>query len=489
MDESSVQLGAGVVLQGRFELEESIGKGGMARVWRAVDRATGRRVAVKFLRMDTEEFQHLDLRERREAEREFRGRFRREAALLGQFVHPGITELIAQGMLGDLPYFVMRLVEGVTLHDFLKRQGALALPVALSCAVQVARALACAHAHLVVHRDLKPYNIMIAEDGTVVLLDFGIAKPLSGEATQYTRRGSTLGSGGYQAPEQILSRKVSTRSDIYSLGCVCYKMLTGRAPFISLEGSLRALQDLHLYAAPSPLRSRVAGVPAEVDDLVLRMLAKGQNERPDIDEVLAVLSPLTPSPGDPEPRPLTHPDLTLPFRRPGDGRPAERVRPPAKAVEEWLDRRMIERTCRTAREEIDEGDPGAAVGELAELAPRVRKEWGFRSALVRQVWNLAAEGLRIAGKCGAAAELYDGIAEDLVRGEGPKDRADRAVARLRAAECRLVDYDLGGALAVLADTEACAGELPPELAERVEAVRQELQLDVNERCDPPAGTS
>ncbi|GHF26647.1 hypothetical protein GCM10010218_04430 [Streptomyces mashuensis] len=485
MDEWSERPVAGVVLQGRYVLEETVAKSGMSEVWRAGDQTTGRFVAVKFLRMDSEDTHHLDAQERREVQRELLGRFRREALLLEQLAHPGIPEFYAQGSFAGRPYLVMQWVEGVTLHDFLKRHGALALPVAVAGAVQIARALAHAHAHSVVHRDVKPYNVMLADDGTVVLIDFGIAKPLTDEATRYTRPGSTLGSFGYQAPEQIQALKASTRTDSYSLGCVCYKMFTGRAPFISSQGSVHELQDQHLYAVPPPLLRFVPGLPVEVNDLVLRMLAKEQELRPGMDEVLAVLSPLAPSPGEPEPRPRFVPDLTMPFRSPEIDCSAQSVPPRLQAASEWLDRRMVDRLCRQAQEEIDRGDPAEAVRNLAEVAHRVRKEWGYSSRLVRQVWELAADGLRIAGGCREAAHLYDGIATDLVRGHEPRDRADRAVAQLRAAECRLVDYDIGGAMAILAGTAELLEELPAALADQVAEARKDLQIDVNERCASP----
>ncbi|MEU4083101.1 serine/threonine-protein kinase [Streptomyces aureus] len=487
MDAGSQGMRKGGVVGGRYRLAELIGKGGMAQVWRATDLVTGQDAAVKFLRPDSEDLQQLDTHERLAELDMLRARFRREGILLGRLNHPGIPELYDQGSHQSLPYLAMRLVTGVTLHKFLGRHAPLPLSVAVAVAVQTADALACAHTLPVVHRDLKPQNLMISEEGVVALLDFGIAKPLGMGVTQYTRHGSTLGSRGYQAPEQILEKEPTTRTDIYSFGCVCYELFAGRPPFV-MDGTKGLIeQHLHEDALPPSLYS--AAVPEALDQLVLDMLAKDPEERPTIDEVLEVLRPLAPRPGDPEPRPRPHPDPTAPLRHPQD-RPAER-RPQAPAAsascvgEEWLDVRAIEQLCDKAEQEIQEGDPDETVRHLAELADRARAEWGSRRPLVRRIWELAAEGLRLTGDCGGAARLYQGIAEELVHGDGPQERADRAVLRLRLAECRLAFGEIEAAIRVIEESGHIAAGLPGLLAARVEEVRREVDLDVTERLADP----
>ncbi|MEV5796601.1 serine/threonine-protein kinase [Streptomyces collinus] len=489
MDAGSQGMRKGELVGGRYRLAESIGKGGMAQVWRATDLIAGRDTAVKFLRPDSEDLQQLDTHERLAELDLLRARFRREGNLLGRLDHPSIPELYDQGSHQSMPYLVMRLVTGVTLHKFLGQHAPLPLSVAVSVAVQTADALACAHTLPVVHRDLKPQNIMISEEGVVSLLDFGIAKPLGIGVTQYTRHGSTLGSRGYQAPEQILEKEPTTRTDIYAFGCVCYELLTSRPPF-AMDGT-KGLIEQHLHQDPLPPSLYSAGVTEALDQLVLAMLAKDPEERPAVGEVLDVLNLLAPRPGDPEPRPRLHPDPTTPLRHPQD-RPAERrSQPPAASAsdgdEEWLDARAVERLCDKAEHEIQEGDPDETVRHLAALAGRARMEWGSRRPLVRRVWELAAEGLRLTGDCGAAARLYQGVALELVHGDGPQQRADRAVLRLRVAECRLAFGEIEAAIQTIEEAGRIAAGLPGLLATRVEDVRREVDLDVTERlADPDA---
>jgi serine/threonine protein kinase len=487
LDGTWEQVRTGEVLDGRYELDRPIGKGGMAEVWRATELATGRAVAVKFLRPDTEDLQQLDTRERLAEIETLRARFRREGALLAGLSHPGIPELYGRGTHRGLPYLAMRLVAGVTLHTLLKDHAPLILPAAVAVAAQVADALACAHQRPVVHRDLKPHNIMLSNDGVAVLIDFGIAKPLGANVTQYTRHGSTLGSRGYQAPEQILEREPTARTDVYALGCVYYRLFTGRAPFDA--DSTQLLNHHHLHDEPPAPGLHAAAIPPELDELVLRMLTKAPEGRPTIDEVRAVLSPMVPRPGDPAPRPRLHPDPTLPYRgpagAPSEPEPVAGHEQPSDEEDEWLDPQDIERLCHQARDELLDGSPDEAVRRLAELAPRVREEWGHRS-LVREVWLLAAEGLRLAGDCGGAAPLYDELAHRLVRGDTPHERAERAVLRLRAAECRLAFGEIAAALTVIDETRTLTATLPAAQASRVDQVCREVAVDVAERSSRKA---
>ncbi|WP_327393172.1 serine/threonine protein kinase [Streptomyces sp. NBC_01186] len=487
MDTGSQEIRTGEIVGGRYELAEPIGKGGMAQVWRARDPTEERDVAVKFLRPDAEDLSRLDTRERLEELDMLRARFRREATLLGRLDHPGIPELYGHGSHQGMPYFAMRLVSGSTLHRFLSRHAPLPLTVASAVAAQVADALVCAHTLPVVHRDLKPQNIMISEEGPTVLIDFGIAKPLSNGVTQYTRHGSTLGSRGYQAPEQILEKEPTARTDIYSFGCVCYELFTGRPPFVTDE--TKGLIEQHLRDDPLPPGLYAAGIPEALDSLILRMLAKDPERRPAIGEVLDSLHPLTPRPEDPEPRPTPHPDPTAPFRlpqiAPAERRPRVSVSTTPGRDGEWLDARSVERVCEEAECELVRGSPDAAARHLTELADRARAEWGSRRPLVRRVWELAAEGLRLSGDCGGAARLYQGIADDLIRGEEPQERADRMMLRLRVAECRLAFGEIEAAIGTVEDAGRVAAGLPTPLAGEVEDVRREVDLDITERLAGP----
>ncbi|MET9974705.1 serine/threonine-protein kinase [Streptomyces microflavus] len=487
MDADAYKPGAGDLIDGRYELREPLGKGGMAQVWRARELSCGREVAVKFLRHDAEALNCLDPYER-EAELAVRtARFRREAGLLRTLDHPGITELYGSGTHQVVPYIVMSLVDGENLRTFLDEHSPLPVATAVAIAVQVAGAMACAHTLPVVHRDLKPPNLMIDHEGVVVVIDFGIAKPLRSDATRYTAHGSSLGTRGYLAPEQLLEREPTTRTDVYCFGCIFYELLTGRPPFPLGENT--GLTDKHLNEQPLPPSMFAAGVPREVDDLVLRMLAKEQEERPSFEEVLAVLAPLAPRPGDPEPRPRTHPDPTAPLRSPRERAPhpapATGAAAPAPVAEEWLDLRAVERICAQAESEVASGAPGEAAVRLRSLRERVRKEWGDRRPVVRRVWQGAAEGLRLVGDFGSAARLYEVIGTDLIHGDGPDERAARAVSGLRLAECRLAYGELEAAVTAVYAAGRTAAGLPPELAFQVEAVRVAVDAQLSSHLTGP----
>jgi hypothetical protein len=148
---------------------------------------------------------------------------------------------------------------------------------------------------------------------------------------------------------------------------------------------------------------------------------------------------------------------------------------------------VVESLCEEAQGEIDGGEPGAAVRRLAELAERARKEWGTRRRVVRRMWRLAAEGLRLAGDCGSAARLYQATADHLVRGEAPEDRAERAVLHLRAAECRLAFGEIAAAVATVDEAARVVAGLPDPLAAKVAEVRRQVEVDIDERsADPPS---
>lgn len=485
--------GTGDLIDGRYKLTDSLGKGGMAHVWRAREVSLGREalggheVAVKFLRHDSEALYAMDPEERAAELAVRNARFRREATLLGTLDHPGITELYGSGSHRGVPYIAMRLVTGVSLRTFLDEHTPLPPMSAIAVAVQVAGALACAHTLPVVHRDLKPPNIMIDDEGAVVLIDFGIAKPLRADATRYTAHGSTLGTRGYLAPEQLLEREPTARTDVYCFGCVFYELLTGRPPFPL--GADAGLTEKHLYEEPLPPSVYAAGIPEAIDDLVIRMLAKQPGQRPPVDEVLAILAPLGPQPGDPEPRPRAHPDPTAPLRRPADQAPRPHLAPTAPPSApsgegqdaEWLDMRAVELLCMRAESEIAADEPDDAANHLRELTERVRREWGERRPLVRRVWRGAADGLRLAGDFGSAARLYQGIDDALLHGDGPAERAERAVTRLRLAECRLAFGELEAAIATVDAAGRTAAGLPPEHAARVETVRQAVDVQLSAR--------
>ncbi len=230
----------------------------MATVWEAEDKVLTRRVAIKVLHP------HLA------GDDGFRTRFRREAVAAARLAHPHIVTTYDTGRDADVAYIVMELVDGTTLARLLKNTGPLPLAKVVDVAGQVADALACAHAHGVIHRDVKPANILLREDGHVKVADFGIAK--AGMGNDLTRTGVVMGTAKYLSPEQVSGNPADAGSDIYALGIVLYEMLTGSPPFVGDTELSTAVA--RLTAAPGSLRDRRADIPRSLEAVVLRSLAR-----------------------------------------------------------------------------------------------------------------------------------------------------------------------------------------------------------------------
>ncbi|RAG82099.1 hypothetical protein DN069_29315 [Streptacidiphilus pinicola] len=270
-------------LGGRYRLDSQAGRGGMGQVWRATD--LERTVAVKVL---PTEFA---------ADPEFRGRFRREAKLLGGLRHEGIAVLHDVGEDGGEPFLVMEFVEGRTLAEATGGR-----PVdtdwALGVVRQLAAALAHSHRQGLIHRDIKSSNVMLTDAGAVKILDFGISKALSSRTTKLTGTGMSLGTPSYMSPEQIDGQEVDVRSDQYSLGCLLHELLTGRTPFVG--DSPFAVMNQHLSKEPAPPSALNPRVPPAVDTLTLRLLAKAPADRfASMDALIAALpgaTAVTPQP-------------------------------------------------------------------------------------------------------------------------------------------------------------------------------------------------
>ena len=207
----------GTTLGGRYRLESRIGSGGMSTVYRAQDETLERFVAIKV--MNREVATDSDQLER----------FRREARAVARLSHPNIVHVIDAGEDEGRPYIVFEYIEGETLKDRIRRLGRLEIPEAVAYCIEIARALSAAHAHQIVHRDVKPQNVLIDTEGTAKVTDFGIARTLEEEGL--TDDGRVLGTTDYVAPEQALGQPVSGQSDVYSLGVVLYEMLTGQLPY------------------------------------------------------------------------------------------------------------------------------------------------------------------------------------------------------------------------------------------------------------------
>jgi eukaryotic-like serine/threonine-protein kinase len=248
----------------RYEVEGRIGAGGMAEVWRGHDRVLNRTVAIKTL---LPQFAR---------DASFVDRFRREAQAAARLNHPGIVSVYDSGTDGDTPYIVMHLIEGRTLADFLESGKTLPSVQAAKIAEEVAEALAAAHAQGVIHRDIKPANIMITRDGKVLVMDFGIARLISGPETA-PQTSAVMGTASYLSPEQAQGHSVDARTDIYSLGVVLYEMLTGRPPFTG--DSPMAIAYKQVNATPEAPSSANPEVPPELDAVVMRALSKNPANR------------------------------------------------------------------------------------------------------------------------------------------------------------------------------------------------------------------
>lgn len=250
-------------LNGRYRLDEMIGEGGMAVVYRGYDLVLGRVVAVKVLR------------EQYGNDRNFLLRFNREAQSAAKLSHPHIANVYDVGHDGDTHYIVMEYVNGPNLKDLIRRQGPFTVDGAAFVLRQVAEALDAAHRHGLVHRDIKPQNILVDENGQAKVVDFGIAKGLTD--TNLTETGTGMGTVHYVSPEQARGERATPASDIYSTGVVLYEMLTKELPFDADTPVGVAMQ--HVSAAPpSPIEFNHS-IPPEVEAIVMRALAKDPAER------------------------------------------------------------------------------------------------------------------------------------------------------------------------------------------------------------------
>ncbi len=261
---------------GRYQLREPLGSGGMSAVYRAYDPVIDRELAVKILPPDLARDPVL------------RRRFREEALALARLEHPNLVRIYAVGEEADLAYYAMELIAGRSLANVIEARGPFTLAEALAVMGQVLDALESVHDAGIVHRDIKPGNIMLDAGGRAVLMDFGLARRV--ERPTITAVGAILGTPEYMSPEQARGEPADQRSDLYACGIVLFEMLTGRPPF-SGKDTIAILRQ-HAEKAPPELSELAPALPAGLDPILRRLLAKDPGERyPHVRDVAAALAP------------------------------------------------------------------------------------------------------------------------------------------------------------------------------------------------------
>src|SRR3989440_5585683 len=250
------------LFDGRYRIQRKLGAGGMADVYLAEDQELGRRVAIKILNGRHANYD------------QFIERFRREAKNAAALNHPSIVSIYDRGEAEDTYYIAMEFLDGRTLKELIVGRGAAPINVAVEYGRQILSALRFAHRHGIVHRDIKPHNVLVDAEGRVKVTDFGIARA---GTSQMTETGSLVATAQYPPPEQARGGEVDPRSDLYSLGVVLYELLTGKTPFDGETPVEIAMK--HLSNAPQPPSKLRQDIPPELDMVVLRALAKNPDDR------------------------------------------------------------------------------------------------------------------------------------------------------------------------------------------------------------------
>src|SRR5919205_629048 len=250
------------LFDGRYRIVRKLGAGGMANVYLAEDQELGRRVAIKILD------------DRHAADEQFVERFRREAKNAAGLSHPNIVSIYDRGEAEGTYYIAMEYLDGRSLKELILSRGPAPVHVAIDYARQILGALRFSHRHGIVHRDIKPHNVLVDGEGRLKVTDFGIARA---GTSQMTEAGSIIGTAQYLSPEQARGSPVDQTSDLYSVGVVLYEMLTGQVPFTGdtpLEIAMK-----HLSSTPEPPSAKRSEIPRELDLVVLRALAKDPADR------------------------------------------------------------------------------------------------------------------------------------------------------------------------------------------------------------------
>lgn len=415
-------MATGRVVAGRYELSTIIGQGGMGQVWTGYDQRLDRRVAVKLLRPDKVAGQEAD---------ELRRRFVRECRVTARVDHPGLVTVHDAGSEGEELFLVMQYVDGADLADHLAEHDPYPWQWSVAVAAQLCAVLSAVHAVPIVHRDLKPRNVMVKQDGTVTVLDLGVASVMDTDTTRLTHTGSPIGSPAYMAPEQAMGGAVGPYTDLYALGVLLHELLSGQVPFTGTT-ALGVLHR-HLYEPPVPVRQLRPEVPEALETLVLRLLAKDPQHRPaSAQETYEQLLPLLPGRGMPTGAPL---DPTRPFLRPHAPWP-DRARVPAPRPQPAtaVGRPDVAGAVDEVKRLLGEGRVTQAVDVLGAILPAAAAQHGEHSPVVRTLRKQYAATLMDDGQYRLALPELRRLADERAAEAGPADPQSLRF-RYDAAQC------------------------------------------------------
>ncbi len=427
------------VVGGRYELIRQVGAGGMGQVYEGFDRNLKRRIAVKVT--------HANL----DTDPEWTKRFLREAEVMATVSHPGTPAIYDAGTTEEStprPFLVMEFVDGVTFDDLLARRGPLPVGAVAALGAQVAAVLAATHRHRIYHRDLKPSNLMLCDNGTVKVLDFGLAVALDSGLSRYTTTGQTIGTPAFMAPEQIESRDVTPQTDLYALGLIVHEMLTGERVFTG--DNAYTVWSQQVSAVAPDIRAERPETPSDMAGLIMCMLEKKPESRPAGAKIVhSVLIRHAAGLGD-----LVD-DVDSPARMyaaavsasasgagaVSAGTPVETVQvayssSPTPVPTDDLSRGDLHRAVERARRLADESRYHPAIRHLKTVVDAAVPVLGARDADVVDA-RVALAGLRYESDSYAeAADLYRVLIDDLTSERGPYDDQVMFCQR-RFAECIL----------------------------------------------------
>lgn len=435
------------VINSRYELDElPLARGGMGEVWIGRDIKLEREVAVKFLRFPDDQ-----------PDQELVRRFVRESRITARLEHPGVPAVYDVGTHEQRPYLVMQRIHGISVADLNAEHAPLPIDWAAAVAAQICSVLSVAHRASLVHRDLKPANLMLQPDGGVKVLDFGLAVALDlAEHSRITHTGQTLGTPAYMAPEQIMASLSGPRTDLYALGCTLYEMLCGQAPFTG--PTAYAVMARQADERPRPLRNRRREIPDELEHLVLALLEKKPDDRPDTAEavyerLLPFANELGPLPGilTPPATPSAARMYAVMLSRVFVGKPALKpdtpVRPPAPPMDTSprLSRGELDRARDQATELVRQSRYSQAAEILATVIEPASRALGNADDDVISLRREYATVLFEGGDYRRAASQHRRLARDLAARYGT-DHEQVLHHRLQEATCHALTGETSQAL-------------------------------------------